>query len=234
VTRHAAPAAAVPGTGTAHSVEPPQSRTTLPRVPKRPTRFAPPPGCVPFVVDDRVNATNPYYAALRTEAKGRPRAASQSAPELPDADVRWLKPSSGQGHHEMAFFAAAGLGGEPLDDLVADSDSERVRCATRGCWRRRAETRACMGRPSVADHPRRAGLGAPPAPALDLPFGAKCPTIRGLPPVLERLCTDSSRGLCSRSARASRGTEQTTRPRPQPDRATAQGCARVTRRTEQL
>jgi hypothetical protein len=36
-----------------------------------------------------------------------------------------LKTSSGQGHHEMAFHAAAGLGGEPLDDLVADSEEIR-------------------------------------------------------------------------------------------------------------
>jgi hypothetical protein len=36
-----------------------------------------------------------------------------------------LKPSSGQGHHEMAFQAAAALGGEPLGDLVADSEEIR-------------------------------------------------------------------------------------------------------------
>ena len=36
-----------------------------------------------------------------------------------------LKPSSGQGHHEMAFQAAAALGREPLDDLVANSEEIR-------------------------------------------------------------------------------------------------------------
>jgi uncharacterized protein (UPF0332 family) len=39
--------------------------------------------------------------------------------------VYGLKPSSGQGHHEMAFHAAAALGGEPLDDLVPDSEEIR-------------------------------------------------------------------------------------------------------------
>lgn len=36
-----------------------------------------------------------------------------------------LKPSSGQGHHEMAFYAAAVLGGGLLEDLVADSEEIR-------------------------------------------------------------------------------------------------------------
>lgn len=36
-----------------------------------------------------------------------------------------LKPSSGQGHHEMAFQAAAALAGESLSDLVADSEEVR-------------------------------------------------------------------------------------------------------------
>jgi hypothetical protein len=31
--------------------------------------------------------------------------------------VHGLKPSSGQGHHEMAFHAAAALGGDALGDL---------------------------------------------------------------------------------------------------------------------
>jgi uncharacterized protein (UPF0332 family) len=39
--------------------------------------------------------------------------------------VRGLKPCSGQGHHEMALHAAAALGGESLDDLVADSEELR-------------------------------------------------------------------------------------------------------------
>jgi hypothetical protein len=39
--------------------------------------------------------------------------------------VHGLKPSSGQGHHEMAFHAAAALGGASLDDLVADSEEIR-------------------------------------------------------------------------------------------------------------
>jgi uncharacterized protein (UPF0332 family) len=36
-----------------------------------------------------------------------------------------VKPSSGQGHHEMAFYAAAVLGGEWLEDLVAESEEIR-------------------------------------------------------------------------------------------------------------
>lgn len=36
-----------------------------------------------------------------------------------------LKTSSGQGHHEIAFHAAAALGGNSLDDLVADSEEIR-------------------------------------------------------------------------------------------------------------
>jgi len=39
--------------------------------------------------------------------------------------VHGLKSSSGQGHHEIAFHAAAALGGTPLDDLVADSEEIR-------------------------------------------------------------------------------------------------------------
>ncbi|HEX5436639.1 MAG TPA: hypothetical protein VFW98_05750 [Gemmatimonadaceae bacterium] len=39
--------------------------------------------------------------------------------------VHGLKPSSGQGHHEIAFHAAAALGGKPLEDLVADSEEIR-------------------------------------------------------------------------------------------------------------
>lgn len=39
--------------------------------------------------------------------------------------VHGLKPSSGQGHHEMAFHAAAALGGDALEDLVADSEEIR-------------------------------------------------------------------------------------------------------------
>lgn len=39
--------------------------------------------------------------------------------------VHGLKPSSGQGHHEIAFHAAAALGGQSLDDLVTDSEEIR-------------------------------------------------------------------------------------------------------------
>lgn len=39
--------------------------------------------------------------------------------------VHGLKPSSGQGHHEMAFHAAAALGGAALGDLVAESEEIR-------------------------------------------------------------------------------------------------------------
>ncbi len=39
--------------------------------------------------------------------------------------VHGLKPSSGQGHHEMTFHAAAALGGDILEDLVADSEEIR-------------------------------------------------------------------------------------------------------------
>jgi hypothetical protein len=39
--------------------------------------------------------------------------------------VHGLKPSSGQGHHEMAFHAAAALGGDALEDLVPDSEEIR-------------------------------------------------------------------------------------------------------------
>lgn len=39
--------------------------------------------------------------------------------------VHGLKPSSGQGHHEIAFHTAAAFGGKSLDDLVADSEEIR-------------------------------------------------------------------------------------------------------------
>ena len=40
--------------------------------------------------------------------------------------VNGLKPSSGQGHHELTFHAAAALGGPALEDLVADSEEIRA------------------------------------------------------------------------------------------------------------
>lgn len=39
--------------------------------------------------------------------------------------VYGLRPTSGQGHHEMAFAGAAALGGAALADLVPDSEAVR-------------------------------------------------------------------------------------------------------------